>query len=60
MKTGEINNFESLLEDAESNAKTAWEIDFVSDIIERYDEYEDNTFLSDNQLAVLERIANAR
>lgn len=53
----DIGDFEELLECAERQASTEWEIDFVSDVSERYDQYEDRTYLSDKQRSNLEKIA---
>lgn len=55
----DIDEFAELLEDAEAQASTEWEIDFVSDISERFDEYEDRMYLSDKQRSTLARIAGA-
>jgi hypothetical protein len=57
MKAGEIDNFDMLLSDAQSSAKSKWEIDFVAGIGDRYDQYEDECIVSENQLEILERIA---
>ena len=57
MKAHEIDNFDELLADAESSAKTEWEMDFIADIMDRYDQYEENFIISEKQLEILERIA---
>ena len=57
MKAHEIDNYEELLEEAESQASNDWEFDFVSDMKEKFDQYGDNTFVSDAQLEKLEAIA---
>lgn len=53
-------NFEDLLYEAESNAKGAWEEEFVDSMIARYDEYAERMFISDRQLEILERIAEGK
>jgi len=58
MKVSDINNFDILIEDAELQAETDFEFDFVSDIRDRYDEYDDDCFISEKQLSILESIAN--
>lgn len=50
-------DFVSLLADASRNASTDWEMGFVSDIEDRYSEYEDDMFISTKQIEILERIA---
>lgn len=52
------NDFNELLDDAESNSQNDWEIDFVSSIKERYEKYGGRMFLSDPQQTKLENIAN--
>ena len=50
--------FESLLSDAEINASSEWEMEFVADMRDRYEEYGTGMYLSDRQLEILERLAN--
>ena len=50
-------DFDALLDDAEDNAVSTWEMDFVSDMQERYDKFEGDTFISDKQLNALKKIA---
>ena len=57
MKAHEINDFDSILDDAESEAITDWEIEFCADIRDKYDQYEDDMFISNKQLEILERIS---
>lgn len=58
MKAHEIDNYEDLIEEAECEANSDWEMDFVSDLKDKYDQYGDNTYVSEAQLAKLEKIAN--
>lgn len=51
-------DFESLLREAESNARGSWEENFVDDLRDKFDEYGDNMYLSDKQEEVLHRIAD--
>lgn len=51
------NEFDDLLFLAEQQASSHWEMDFVADIHERYDEYNEQMFLSRKQVSVLRRIA---
>ena len=48
--------FEELLDNAEYCAKTRWEIDFVVDMVDRFEYYGVNAFLSNKQLSVLMKI----
>jgi hypothetical protein len=52
------DDFESLLDDAESNAANDWEERFVADMRERYQQYGKRMFISQSQRAHLERIAD--
>jgi len=49
--------FEGLLVDADSNASTEWKRQFVDDIRERFEKYGGDTFVSEKQIATLEKIA---
>jgi len=49
--------FEGLLFMADECAETDWEIDFVSDIRERFEKYGDRTVISPAQLFKLREIA---
>lgn len=51
------SEFEALLDDARMAASNDWEEAFVRSVKSRYDQYGGNTFLSDKQLAALEKIA---
>lgn len=51
-------DFESLLDDAESNAANDWEEEFVSDLKARYQQYGKRMFISQAQRSHLERIAD--
>ena len=57
MKAGEIDEYEQLLSDAEDQAESEWEMDFVSDMMSKHEQYGDGTFVSDAQLSKLEKIA---
>ncbi len=58
MKAEDIDGFGDLLAVAEQQASTDWDMGFVSELSDKYSEYGDNMFISDKQLAQLERIAN--
>lgn len=49
--------FEEILNDAESNASTEWQIEFVSDIKEKFTRYRERMFLSQKQIEALSNIA---
>lgn len=49
--------FEELLTDAEQNAANDWEETFVEDMKARYQQYGKRMFVSQAQIAHLERIA---
>jgi hypothetical protein len=57
MQAHEIDNFETLLEEAERGAVTEWEMAFVADMIDKYGEYDEATYVSDKQLEILQRLA---
>jgi len=57
MTANEIDNFNDLLSDAENGAKTEWEMEFISGIQVKYAQWGDRMFVSDKQLAILERMA---
>ena len=52
----DITDFEELLYNAEQQANSGWEMDFVADIKERFETWKHRTFLSEAQLAVINRI----
>ena len=52
------DDFESLLDDAESNAANDWEEGFVSDMKERFQLYGKRMYISAAQRSHLERIAD--
>ena len=58
MKAKDYENFGELLDEAEDQATTDAEIDFVSDMRSRYEAYDGETFVSEKQLAWLEKIAD--
>lgn len=53
---GDVSDFEQLLKDAESQARSEWEQEFVGDINERYERYGAGMFVTDKQIEILERI----
>jgi len=57
MIASDIDNYADLLESAELNAKNDWEMDFVFDLMNKFDEYGDDTYVSEAQLEKLEKIA---
>ena len=58
MKAKEVEDFDEILSQAEMNASTGFECDFVNDIREKYDNYESEMFISEKQISTLEKIAN--
>lgn len=60
MQAYEIDNYEELLETAEELASNHWEMDFVADMKDQFEQYGDKTFVSEAQLDKLETIANGR
>ena len=60
MKAQEIDNYEELLEEADIKASNDWEMDFVSDLKEKFEQYGDDTYVSDAQLEKLEAIAKLK
>ena len=52
--------FDDMIEQAEMNASTGWEVDFVSDMRERFDQYALESFLSEPQLTILQKIADGQ
>ena len=57
MKANEIDDFEDLLDQAEGNANSDWEMEFTSNIREKFDQYKGEMFVSEKQLEHLEKIA---
>ncbi len=57
MIASDIDNYADLLESAELNAKNDWEMGFVFDLMNKFDEYGDDTYVSEVQLEKLEKIA---
>lgn len=49
-------DFQQLLTDAESQARSEWQQDFVGDMVGRWEKYGSGMFLSDKQLQTLEDI----
>lgn len=52
----DVSDFEQLLADAESQAKSEWDQDFVGDLQQRYEQYGHQMFISQRQIEILERI----
>jgi hypothetical protein len=57
MKACDVDDFETLLSDATDQASSDWEMDFVSDIQEKFDAYGGDMYVSEKQVAALEKIA---
>lgn len=57
MKAKEIDDFETLLDDAEGNANSDWEMNFTADMREKFEDYGGEMFVSEKQLEWLEKIA---
>ena len=53
----DIDEFESALEQAETNASTEREMEFVDSIRNKYEEYGERMFLSDAQYSWLTRLS---
>ncbi len=60
MTVSEIEDFEDLLDAAESNAVSGWDMDFTADLRNRHDQYGDRMYITDRQLEQLERIAEGK
>ena len=56
----DISEFEDLLDAAETNASTEWEMDFMFDLRERYKKYKNSMFLSPKQKETLENLAEGK
>ena len=50
--------FQDLLDSAEENASGNWEMTFVSDLQDKFEEFGTGMFLSEKQEDILNRIAN--
>ncbi len=53
----DITDFEDLLEAAETEARTDWEMQFTSDLRVKYSQFEERMYLSESQLEQLKKIA---
>lgn len=53
----DASEFDELLADAENNATSDWDMNFVDDLRNRYDKYGERMYLSERQLEILRRIA---
>lgn len=51
------DEWENLIADARTGAETDWESNFISDLVDRCEEYGMSTFLSPKQEKILRRIA---
>lgn len=51
-------SFEVMLQEAEAFASTEWDMEFVSDLKDKYEAYGSNMYISAKQIQQLERIAN--
>lgn len=49
--------FEDLLSEAETQAESAWEMDFVDGLRDRFTEYGEKMYLTEKQEDILRRIA---
>jgi hypothetical protein len=58
MQAQDIDDFYTLLCDAEDMATTDWEMDFVSDMKEKYEQYGGQMYVTEKQVVALERIAD--
>lgn len=56
-QAAEIEDFEEILDEAESNANLGFEEEFVSDMRDRFKRYGFGTMVSERQEDVLKRIA---
>ncbi|MCY1297803.1 hypothetical protein D9M68_158970 [compost metagenome] len=54
---GHVNKFMALLVAAECNAKTAWEINFVTDIRERFEQYRERLTMTPLQRKQFNRLS---
>ena len=54
----DVKDFEQLMADAASQAKTEWAQEFVADIYDRYEKYGPGMFLSQKQREKLESIVD--
>jgi len=55
----DVSDFGDIMEAADLNAKDGWEMDFVSDMRDRFEQYGAHMYLSEKQREILERIAGA-
>ena len=60
MTQQELDELLELIDEADAEARTDWEIEFVGDMREKALEWGRNTFISDQQRAKLEQIAEGR
>ena len=54
----DYEEFEELLERADFSAIGEWEMNFVADMIDKFEQYGLNTYISDKQQEMLEKLAN--
>lgn len=55
-----VEAFVSLVDQAKENAKNNWERGFLANLSKRYKTYGTQSYLSESQLTVLEKIANGK
>ena len=53
----DTTDFTELLSDAETHARTEWEMEFVSDLFEKWGKWSYKMMISEKQLEILRRIA---
>jgi hypothetical protein len=58
LSESELESLTYIIEESKTNAGklTDWELSFVASIEERYNEYQERTYLSERQLAIIEKI----
>lgn len=53
-------DFKDLLKVAKKNASTDWEKDFTKELAERHKKWGDGLYISEKQLAILQKIAGGK
>ncbi len=54
---GNEEDYEKVYEEAESNARGDWEIDFIEMMGERFEKFGFDMYISDKQVEILKKIA---
>ena len=54
----DFQEFDDLLDQADEKVSTDWELEFMTDLRDRWEKFQGECFLSDAQKESLERIAN--